>query len=384
MANSSAKTARREALDAPQARMSEAKSQGQVVWEQFRKHKLALAGGAVLILLFLMAIFAPFIAPDALSEYSRTNITANHPPTAIHVFNPETGELTRPFVYGYERKLNMETFQRTYEPILDERYPIHFFVEGSPYKILGLFPGDIHLFGVEEPGEVFLFGADSLGRDLFTRNMYAAQFSLSIGILASFITVIIAMVLGGLAGYYGGWIDEFVMRLVEITQAIPYLFLLLTLRALFPIDINPILVLYVVIGILAVVGWGGLARVIRSQLLSTREIDYVTAASSLGAKDGRIIFKHMMPAIYGYIIVDLTLLIPRYILLESGLSFLGLGVVEPYASWGSLLAQAQAAGFAIADRPWLMIPGLFIVLTVLCFQLMGDGLRDAFDPRKRR
>ena len=281
--------------------------------------------------------------------------------------------------------MDLETFQTVYEPQLDERYPIQFFTEGAPYKILGFIPGDIHLFGVEQPGRIFLFGADNLGRDLFSRILYASQISLTIGFGATALSFFIGIVLGGLAGYYGGWVDELVMRLIEVISAIPSLFLLLSLRAIFPIDMNPIFILYAVLGIIALIGWGGLARVVRGQMLTTRELDYVQAAKGLGANTGRIVFRHMLPSIYSYLIVALSISVPGYILAESGLSFLGLGVVEPFASWGSLLSQAQQGGFAsITQRPWVLIPGLFIVLTILSFQLLGDGLRDAFDPRKRQ
>ncbi len=363
----------------------QAESQTQIAWQQFRKHRLALIGGVILIALFLMAIFAPFIAPYNLNFYSRSQITSFQPPTPIQFRDPDTGAVVRPFVYGYEEELDMETFQTVYAPQLDERYPVRFFTEGAPYKILGLIPGNIHLFGVEQPGRIFLFGADNLGRDLFSRVMFAAQISLTIGFGATALSFAISIVLGGLAGYFGGWLDELVMRLIEVISAIPSLFLLLSLRAIFPIDMNPILILYLILGILALIGWGNLARVVRGQMLTTRELDYVQAARSLGANTGRIVFKHMLPSIYSYLIVALSITVPTYILVESGLSFLGLGVVEPFASWGSLLAQAQQGGFAsITQRPWVLIPGFFIVLTILSFQLLGDGLRDAFDPRKRQ
>ncbi len=360
-------------------------SQGQIAWQQFRRHRLALVGAVILIFLFLMAIFGPFIAPYGLNFYSRSQITRFQPPTPIQFRDPETGSFVRPFVYEYSEELDMTTFRSTFMANTDVRYPVRFFVEGAPYKILGFIPGNLHLFGVESPGRIFLMGADNLGRDLFSRIMYASAISLTIGFGATAISFVIAIVLGGLAGYFGGWVDELVMRLVEVISAIPALFLLLSLRAVFPIDMNPVLVLYVVLGILAFIGWGGLARVVRGQMLTTRELDYVQAAKSLGSGTGRVIFKHMIPSIYSYLIVALSISVPSYILAESGLSFLGLGVSEPFASWGSLLSQAQEGGFAsITQRPWVLIPGFFIIITITSFQFMGDGLRDAFDPRKRQ
>ncbi|WP_027481336.1 ABC transporter permease [Deinococcus pimensis] len=359
-------------------------SQFQVAWRQFRKHRLAQFGGIFLILLYVMALLAPFLAPYSLSSYSTENITKFAPPTVVH-FRDESGAFTRPYVYGFKQELNLNTFVNEYKPDPTQKYPIHFFVKGAPYKILGFIPGNIHLYGVEDPGNVYLVGADGFGRDLFTRILYASQISLTIGVGSVLISTVIGLTMGALAAYFGGWVDNVIMRVVEVIASIPYLFLVILLRAMFPTNINPIFALYVIIGLLAFISWGGLARVVRGQLLSVREMDYVAAATSLGATDRRIIFRHMLPALSTYLIVTISLAIPFQILAESGLSFLGIGAVEPYASWGSLLAQAQEGGFSsITDRPWVLIPGFFIVLTVMCFQLLGDGLRDAFDPRKRQ
>ena len=368
-----------------QRQAEQGQSQTQIAWKQFRKHRLALVGGSILLLLALIAIFAPFLAPYGLNAYSRSQITRFQPPTPIQFRTPKTGAFTRPFVYEYTEELDLNTFENAFVPNLDIQYPVQFFIKGAPYKILGLIPGNIHLFGVKDPGRIFLFGADSLGRDLFSRTLFATQISLTIGLAATALTFFIGITMGGIAGYFGGWVDELVMRFIEVISAIPSLFLLLSLRAIFPINMNPILILYIVVLILAIIGWGNLARVVRSQLLSTRELDYIQAAKSLGAQRNRIIFRHMLPSVYTYLIVNLSLTIPLFILTESGLSFLGLGVAEPYASWGSLLTQAQEGGFAsITTRPWVLIPGFFIVITITCFQLLGDGLRDAFDPRKRQ
>lgn len=374
-------------LSAPSTapRQEVGQSQSQIAWQQFRKHKLALVGSLIIILLALMAIFGPFLAPYGLNVYSRSQITRFQPPTPIQWRDPETGAFTRPFVYAYSEELDMETFDTVFAPDTSTKYPLKLFVEGAPYKLLGFIPSNVHLFGVDEKARIFLMGADSFGRDLFSRILYASQISLTIGIGASILSFFIGIVMGALAGYFGGWIDELIMRLVEVIAAIPSLFLLLALRAIFPIEMNPIVLLYIILMILAVIGWGDLARVVRGQFLSTRELDYVTAAQSLGASNGRIIFRHLLPSVTTYMIVSMSLTIPAFILSESGLSFLGVGVSGAYASWGSLLTDAQAGGFAtITSRPWLLIPGFFIVLTILSFQLVGDGLRDAFDPRKRQ
>ncbi|AFZ68832.1 ABC transporter permease [Deinococcus peraridilitoris] len=369
----------------PSVNKSTSQSQWQIAWKQFRKHRLAQIGGGLLIMLYLIAIFAPFLAPDPLSKYSTDNITKFHPPTPPQFRDPETGRFTRPFVYGYSRQLNLETFQNEYMPDTSQRYPIYFFVQGEEYRMFGLFPSRLHLYGVQEPGRFYIMGADTFGRDLFSRSLYAAQISLTIGVGAVLVSTIIGIIMGAIAAYFGGLIDNLIMRLVEVIAAIPGLFLLISLRAIFPADMNPILALYVILGILAFISWGGLAREVRSQLLSVRQLDYVAAATSLGADDKRIIFRHMLPSITTFLIVSTSLAIPGTILAESGLSFLGIGAVEPYASWGSLLNQAREGGLSsITDRPWVLIPGFFIVFTVACYQLLGDGLRDALDPRKRQ
>jgi peptide/nickel transport system permease protein len=360
-----------------------AQSQLSVAWRQFRKNPLARFGGFVLILLYLMALFAGFLAPDGLSNYSTTNLTPYHPPTPIHI-RTEQG-FTRPFVYQYTQQLNPDTFVNEYRPTA-ERCPVYLGVRGDSYRILGLIPSTLHLFGTgSDTCKVYLFGGDSLGRDLFSRTLYAGQISLTIGVLSVLLSTLIGMLMGAMSAYFGGWVDNIIQRLIEVIASVPDLFLIILLRSIFPQDVNPILALYIILGILAFIRWGGLARVVRGQLLSVREQDYVAAATSLGASNSRIMWQHMLPSMTTYLIVGLSLSIPATILLESGLSFVGIGAVEPYSSWGSLLNKAQEGGFAsITQRPWVLIPGFFIVLTVMCYQLLGDGLRDAFDPRKRQ
>ncbi len=279
----------------------------------------------------------------------------------------------------------MTTFVNEFKPS-ETRCPVKFFVRGEPYKILGLFRSDVLLFSTANPDcKIYLMGGKTLRRDLFSRIMYASQISLTIGLAAVALTTLLGLSLGALSAYFGGAVDVVIMRLIEVIASIPSLFLLILLRAVFPQNINPILALYIIIGLLAFISWGGLAQVTRGQLMSVRELDYVSAAKALGAGDNRIMWRHMLPTMTTYVIVSLSLGIPGMILTESGLSFLGIGAVEPYVSSGSLLSQAQEGGFAsITQRPWVLIPGFFIVFTVMCFQLLGDGLRDAFDPRRRR
>jgi peptide/nickel transport system permease protein len=367
---------------------AKSKSQGQVVWEQFRKHQLAVFGGIILIAMYIGAIFAPFISPYGLSEYSTSDITKFHPPTKVYFFDPTTGLPSLPFVYKTKRDVNLETFVTEFqEDRTLGKFPVKLFVNRSdqPYSLFGFIPMSVRLFGVDEPARVFLLGADSYGRDIFTRIWYGAQISLTIGIFAVILTTILSFFFGGLAGYYGGWVDNIIMRLVEILSAVPGLILLITLTSVLPQSLDPILVFYGIVFFLGVIGWGGGARTIRSQILALREIDYVQAATALGAREARIIGFHMLPVTFSLSIVGLSLAIPGFILTEAVLSFIGRGIREPYSSWGLMLNNAQEGGFAsINDRPWMLIPGFFIVLAVLCWNFLGDGLRDAFDPRKRQ
>ena len=374
---------------APSALAAPVSSQSlyQVAWKQFRKHPLARLGVLILVVLYLLAIFAGFLSPYSPTSYeSGDNRVVWAPPSSVHIRTAD-GQYTAPFIYGLKREIDFTTFRDKYTEDTSVRYPLSWFVSRpeAPYKLLGLIPMNVHLFGVDEPARVFLWGTDNLGRDQLSRVLYGGQFSLSIGLLATFFSVILGLIFGGIAGFYRGWADTLIMRVVEVLSAIPGLFLLITLRAIFPADLNPLLVLYLIIGILGVVGWGGIARTIRSQLLSIRELDYVQAAQAMGAADSRVISRHMLPNTLSFVIVVVSLLIPEFILTESGLSFLGIGIVEPYASWGSLIKVAQDGGFeSITGRPWVLIPGVFIFLAVLAWQFVGDGLRDAFDPRKRQ
>ncbi|EYB68219.1 peptide ABC transporter permease [Deinococcus phoenicis] len=369
-------------------RKPRSQSQWSIVWSQFKRNPLARVGLGLLGLLYLMAILAGFLAPYGLTEYSTTDRISWAPPTPIH-WRDAQGHFG-PYVNGIRRDIDMETFRDKYVEDTSVTCPVKFFqthpgMEGRTYRFLGFIPTSLKLFSVDAPCKLYLWGSDSYGRDQFSRVMYGSQISLSIGIIASVLTVILGLIMGGIAGYFRGLTDTLIMRMVEVLSAIPELFLLITLRALFPLNADPILVFYIVIGILAVIGWGGLARIVRGQILSSREQDYVQAATALGASDTRIIAKHLLPNTATYIIIFLSLAIPGFILSESGLSFIGIGIVEPYASWGSLLKVAQDGGFESLDaRPWTLIPGVFIVLAVLAWQFVGDGLRDAFDPRRRR
>ncbi|MBI3962723.1 MAG: ABC transporter permease [Deinococcus sp.] len=366
--------------------LGESKSQLVIVWQQFRKHQLAMIGGAILIVLYLLTATADFIAPYGETTAFRRapDRYLNAPPATIYFRAPD-GKLTRPFVYPVTGVRNPRTFRLEYTEDRTTPYPIYFFVRGAPYKVFfGLFTSDIHLLGVERPATMFLWGTDPNGRDLFGRIWFGARVSLTVGIFAALLALFLGLLMGGIAGYYGGAVDNVIMRMVEVLFAIPGLFLLITLRTIFPVTLSPNVTYILVISILSLVGWGGLARVIRSIVLSLREMDYTQAARALGAADARIIVRHLLPGTLRYALVSLTLDIPGFILLESALSFLGLGIQEPRASWGLMLSQAQEGGLeTFAARPWLLLPGLFIFLTVLAYNFLGDGLADATDPRLR-
>ncbi|MCS7058693.1 MAG: ABC transporter permease [Meiothermus sp.] len=504
----------------------------QQAWVRFKRHPLARLGAAVLLVFYLGALFADFLAPYPEEKSFRDFSYA--PPTQIF-WRDENGRLTRPYVCASERRRNPETFK--VEVITDcekGRYPIYFFVEGEPYRFLGVIPSNLHLFGgpwlLEDKAKLFLWGADDFGRDIWGRIWFGARISLTIGIFAVALALIIGIFMGSLAGYYAGrpvtfsigvlnpqfwrfiranrpvdhlmallglllllglvwamgqgyqqyirpdlqrvstlalaglglvvgtalmgmllyflvwrshlarallwllvwvgvawlvWItvygflqtsrgleavlaglvgavllaaigyvllwprvefdlDTIIMRTVEVLAAIPDLFLLIILSVLIPMEVPPAVRFVLVVTILSFVNWGGLARIIRSQVLQLREMEYAQAAQALGAGDARIVLRHVLPGTYTYLIVAVTLAIPGFILGESGLSFLGLGIQEPATSWGLMLSKAQATGItAFTERPWLLIPGVFILLAVLAYNFLGDGLRDALDPRTK-
>lgn len=375
------------------------KSQGRIVWEQFRRHKSALVGGALLILMYLVTAFAGFLAPYGINEYRRNPSTAFQPPTRVRWVDPETGRLTRPFIFNRVADRDPITRQQVWVEDPDQgMFPIRFFVRRpqATYRLFGIWQSDLHLFGVDEPARIFLWGTNNLGKDVFSRVLYGGQVSLMVGVIAVWVTFFLGLLLGGIAGFYGGWIDDVIMRLIEVIDAIPGLFLLIVLAGLlrdprnpiaraFGLQMNSAQVFFMIVIVLGFIGWGGLARVIRGQLLSMRELDYAQAAKSIGASNSRIIWRHLLPGTASYVIVSLTLAIPGFILGEVGLSFLGLGPSEvDTSSWGIMLRDATARGVSIQFVPWLLIPGIPIFLAILSWNLVGDGLRDALDPRKRR
>jgi peptide/nickel transport system permease protein len=348
-----------------------------VFWTQMRKSPLAIAGGVVLTIFYLLALFAPFVAPYTQEEMDRAKYF--HPPQALHWVRSDGSFSLRPFVHEM-RVVDLGSFEYQEDP--KSELPVRFFVRGYPYELLGLIPTNVHLFGVDSPARVFLLGSDSFGRDVLSRLLYGARISLTVGLVGIAISFTLGLLLGGIAGYFGGVIDTVIMRTTELLLSIPSLYLIIALRAVFPMDLPSHQVYLGIVSILAFIGWAGLARVIRGLVLSMRKSDYVTAAEALGFGRLRVIARHVLPNTMSYVIVAATLSIPGYILGEVILSFLGVGVQEPSASWGNMLNQARSIR-ALTTFPWLLlVPGTAIFVTVMAFNFLGDGLRDALDPRR--
>lgn len=351
-------------------------SQWQLMWRKFKKHRLAIVGSVTLGILYLLAIFSEVLAPY--DPYTRHPDYAYAPPQRIRIFHE--GRLSRPFVYGWTTEFDDYRFVDVFVPNTEERYPIRLFVRGDDYKMWGLIRTDFHFFGVRE-GVMFLFGTDELGRDLLSKTIYAARVSLSVGLVGVALSFILGCILGGLSGYFGGATDTIIQRVIEFLLSIPTIPLWLALSAALPPEWGSIKIYFGISIILSIVGWCSIARVVRGKLLEVREADYVMAARLAGLRSGEIISRHLLPSFLSYLIVSLTLAIPNMILAETALSFLGLGIRPPALSWGVLLQEAQNVR-TVYLNPWLLIPGIFVVITVLAFNFLGDGLRDAADPYK--
>ena len=353
-------------------------SQAQLVWRKFRRHKLALMAIVVLGALYFVSIFAEFCTPyPALHRFKDFG---EAPPTRIRIVSPTRG-LSRPFVFAAVRELDKATFKYQYIQQRDQEHVIRFFVRSAePFTLLGFIPWNIRLFGIEDPSvPLFLFGSDKLGRDVFSRIFYAGRISLFIGFGGVFVSFILGVILGGISGYYGGVVDEAIQRVIEMLLSIPGIPLWIALSAALPHEWGILYIYFAITLILAVQGWTGLARVVRGKLISLREEDFVMAAQVAGAKNGAIIRRHLIPGFTSYLITHLTLAIPGMIIGETALSFLGLGIRPPAVSWGTLLQDAQSIS-ALGLQPWLLIPGAFVLLAVMMFNFVGDGLRDAADP----
>ncbi len=354
-------------------------SQWQLMWWKFRKHRLAMIGGTVTIIIYLVALFAEFLAPFPPDKYSVRHTYA--PPQRLHFIDrTEEGVRIRPYVYGYKVEVDKEALRRTF--VIDEsvKHYVRFFAKGEPYKLWGLIEMDTHLIGPVEPdAPMYLLGADRMGRDMLSRMIYGTRISMSIGLVGVALSLILGILLGGISGYYGGSIDNLIQRIIEFLRSIPTIPLWLGLGAALPPDWPPLRIYFGITVILSLIGWTGLARVVRGRFLSLREEDLVLAARLDGSSELRIIMRHMVPSFLSHIIASITLAIPGMILSETALSFLGLGLRPPVVSWGVLLQEAQNVR-SVATAPWLLIPGLAVVVAVLALNFLGDGLRDAADP----
>jgi peptide/nickel transport system permease protein len=353
-------------------------SQWQLMWWRFRKHHLAMAAGLIVLCFYLVAIFADVLATTdpELSDAKRSLM----PPQRIHWFD---GWSLQPHVYAVKGARDPKTFKRVYQVDPSQKISVYVWAHGFPYKLFGLIPMDRHLLGVgagyEADQTLFILGTDVQGRDLWSRLLYATRISVSIGLVGVALSLFLGVLLGGLSGFYSGWVDTLIQRLIEIFRSIPTIPLWMGLAAALPRDWSILQVYFAITIIISLLGWTELARVVRGRFLALREEDFVVAARLAGCSQMRIIFVHMVPSFTSHIIAATTLALPAMIISETSLSFLGLGLRPPAVSWGVLLQQAQNVQ-TVAISPWLMLPAIPVIIAVLAFNFLGDGLRDAADP----
>ena len=356
----------------------EVAGQWRLMWLKFKRHRLAYLSLFVLGMFYFVALFCEFFAPTTTTEFWREYVYA--PPQTLGVIH-EGRPLLHVSGYGFER--DPRTFEKTWTIDEDKVIPVGFFVKGEPYKLWGVFPMDRHFIGPTEAGEpFFLWGSDKSGRDVFSRNIYSSRISLTIGLVGVAFSLLLGILVGGLSGLVGGWVDNVAQRIIEVFMSVPQLPIWIALAAMVPLTWSPTMVYFVTSIIVSLLGWTWMARVVRGKFLSLREEDFVLAAKLDGCSRMRLVFKHMLPSFYSHIIASLTLAIPAMIVGETALSFLGLGLRAPVVSWGVLLRDTQQIS-VLALSPWLMLPAVSVVTVVLAFNFLGDGLRDAADPYAR-
>jgi peptide/nickel transport system permease protein len=352
-------------------------SQWRMMWWKLKRHRLAVVSGAILLAMYLSILMSEMIAPYNLNTRDSEFIYA--PPQRVRLFHD--GSFVGPFVYGLSYRLNMDTLKREYEADRNDVQPLRFFCGSDSYDLWGVFPSTFHFVCPSRGGTLFLLGTDRLGRDVLSRLIYGTRVSLTIGLIGVAFSFVLGVTLGGIAGYYGGWADNIIQRLIEVIRSFPKLPLWMALSAALPVSWSPLYIYFGITLILGLIDWTGLARSVRSKLFALREEDFCTAAVLMGAKPARVIGRHLLPSFTSHLIAATTLAIPSMILGETALSFLGLGLRPPVTSWGVLLTEAQNIN-VVALYPWLLMPAVPVIITVLAFNFLGDGLRDAADPYK--
>lgn len=347
--------------------------------KQLWKDKFARVALVALGVIYFALLFADFIAPYTKDFSDRT--MAYVPPSKIFTID-ENGKFSKPYTYNYKREFDSQDLKIVYTLDRSQKHYVKFFAQGQKYKFLGLIPMKRHLVTTDENGRLYLLGTDINGRDVFSRILFGGRISMTIGFLALFVLFPIGLLYGGIAGYFGGKTDMIMMRFAEAVMSIPSFYLLIILASILPSGMTSVQRFMLIVVILALIGWAGFARVVRGMVLSIKNQEYIQAAKSIGASRLRIIVKHILPQTTSFVIVAMTLSVPSYILSESGLSFLGLGIQQPDASWGNMLKEAQEYT-NIIYRPWLLTPGFLIFIAVLAFNLIGDTIRDILDPKSK-